>query len=217
MFVNVVRAAPIYGLSQGSRRDARRLFHLGCQYRGRTLASLQCVCGLIPQRQSWEARTGFARQGLGKRSWATNPKTARLAIGPRYEPGYAELAGSDRGNKADAPGRETHRHFSHRAMMYPGIFGRCSLYGGVLGLFVVPGFGAFANCGDAVMANERTFAERRPYERRLMGRGILRRRALALIVIGLAFTFMGGVNLDVFEVTVGCIAVAAGGAWRWCL
>jgi hypothetical protein len=36
-------------------------------------------------------------------------------------------------------------------------------------------------------------------------------------VIGLAFVFMAGVNLDVFDVTVGCIAVAAGGAWRWCL
>jgi hypothetical protein len=72
------------------------------------------------------------------------------------------------------------------------------------------------------MANERTFAEqqayeRRPYDRQLSGRGLLRRRALELIVIGLAFVFMAGLNLDVFDATVGCIAVAAGGAWHWCL
>jgi hypothetical protein len=72
------------------------------------------------------------------------------------------------------------------------------------------------------MANRRTFPERRSYvrqayERWLMGRGILRRRALWLIMIGLVFTFMAGVNLDVFDATVGCVAVAAGGAWFWCL
>jgi hypothetical protein len=67
------------------------------------------------------------------------------------------------------------------------------------------------------MANEQIFPEQRPYAQRLAGHGILRRRALALIVIGVAFTFMAGVNLDVFGATVGCIAVAAGGAWRWCL
>jgi hypothetical protein len=72
------------------------------------------------------------------------------------------------------------------------------------------------------MANERTFAEPRPYERRpfdwqLSGHGLLRRRALELIVIGLAFVFMAGLNLDAFDATVGCIAVAAGGAWHWCL
>jgi hypothetical protein len=77
--------------------------------------------------------------------------------------------------------------------------------------------GAFADPGNAMMANERIFAERRAYERRLTGRGILRRRALGLIVMGLAFIFMAGVNLDIFDATVGCIAVAAGGAWRWCL
>jgi Flp pilus assembly protein TadB len=72
------------------------------------------------------------------------------------------------------------------------------------------------------MANERTFAkqgvyERRPYDWQLSGSGLLRRRALELIVIGLAFVFMAGVNLDVFDATVGCMAVAAGGAWHWCL
>jgi hypothetical protein len=67
------------------------------------------------------------------------------------------------------------------------------------------------------MANGRTFPGHRAYGQPLAGHGILRRRALALIVIGLAFVFMAGVNLDVFDVTVGCIAVAAGGVWRWCL
>jgi hypothetical protein len=52
------------------------------------------------------------------------------------------------------------------------------------------------------MAKERTF------------HGVLRRRALALIVIGLAFIIMGGANLDLFDVTVGLTGVAAGGAWR---
>lgn len=67
------------------------------------------------------------------------------------------------------------------------------------------------------MANGRTFPEQRAYGQQLAGHGILRRRALALIVIGLAFIFMAGVNLDLFGATVGCTAVAAGGAWRWCL
>jgi hypothetical protein len=67
------------------------------------------------------------------------------------------------------------------------------------------------------MANGRTFTEQRTYGQRFAGHGILRRRALALIVIGLAFIFMAGVNLDAFDATVGCIAVAAGGAWYWCL
>jgi hypothetical protein len=67
------------------------------------------------------------------------------------------------------------------------------------------------------MVDERTFAEQWGYERQLIGRGFLRRRALGLIVIGLAFVFMAGANLDVFDATVGCIAVAAGGTWHWCL
>ncbi len=67
------------------------------------------------------------------------------------------------------------------------------------------------------MANEQIFPEQHSYAQRLAGHGILRRRALALIVIGLAFIFMAGVNLDALGATVGCIAVAAGGAWRWCL
>lgn len=67
------------------------------------------------------------------------------------------------------------------------------------------------------MVNERTFAEQWGSERQLIGRGFLRRRALGLIVIGLAFVFMAGANLDVFDATVGCIAVTAGGTWHWCL
>jgi hypothetical protein len=95
-----------------------------------------------------------------------------------------------------------------------------SICGGVHGLFVLPGFGAFASCGDAVMANEQTFAEQWAQwrnERQIIGRGFLRRRALGLIVIGLALVFMAGASLDVFDATVGCIAVAAGGVWHWCL
>jgi hypothetical protein len=92
-----------------------------------------------------------------------------------------------------------------------------SFCGGVLGFFVVPEFGAFANPREAVMVNERTFAEQWGYERQPIGRGFLRRRALGLITIGLAFVFMAGANLDVFDATVGCIAVAAGSTWRWCL
>jgi hypothetical protein len=77
-------------------------------------------------------------------------------------------------------------------------------------------------CGDAVMANERTFEVQRDHERRAygqpsIGRRLLRRRALELIAIGLAFVFMAGANLDVFDATVGCIAVAAGGTWHWLL
>ena len=67
------------------------------------------------------------------------------------------------------------------------------------------------------MANERTLAQQRACERRLADHGVLRRRALALIVIGLAFVAMGGANLDLFAVTVGVMGVAAGGTWRWCL
>jgi small neutral amino acid transporter SnatA (MarC family) len=67
------------------------------------------------------------------------------------------------------------------------------------------------------MANEPMFAARRAYERRVTEHGTLRRRALALIVIGLAFVVMGGANLDLFDLTVGVISVAAGGAWRLCL
>jgi hypothetical protein len=72
------------------------------------------------------------------------------------------------------------------------------------------------------MPNGRTIAEQLSYkqrarERQFMGPELLRRRASALVVIGLAFVFMGGLNLDLFEATVGCIAVASGGAWRWCL
>jgi hypothetical protein len=33
----------------------------------------------------------------------------------------------------------------------------------------------------------------------------------------LAFVALGGANLDLFDVTVGLISVAAGGAWLWCL
>jgi hypothetical protein len=54
-------------------------------------------------------------------------------------------------------------------------------------------------------------------ERRLTGHGTLRRRALALIVIGLGFVALAGANLDLFDATVGLISVAAGGAWRLCL
>jgi hypothetical protein len=46
---------------------------------------------------------------------------------------------------------------------------------------------------------------------------MLRHRALALIVIGLAFTVMAGANLDLFAATVVLISVAAGGVWRLCL
>jgi hypothetical protein len=67
------------------------------------------------------------------------------------------------------------------------------------------------------MANEPIFAARRAYEHRLAEDGTLRRRALALIVIGLAFVAIGSANLDLFAATVGVISVAAGGAWRWCL
>jgi hypothetical protein len=54
-------------------------------------------------------------------------------------------------------------------------------------------------------------------ERRLTEHRMLRHRALALIVIGLAFTVMAGANLDLFAATVGLISVAAGGVWRLCL
>lgn len=54
-------------------------------------------------------------------------------------------------------------------------------------------------------------------ERRFTGHGMLRRRALALIVIGLGFVAMAGMNLDLFAATVGVISVAAGGVWRLCL
>lgn len=64
------------------------------------------------------------------------------------------------------------------------------------------------------MANERIFPQQRAYEQRLAGQGVLRRRALALVVIGLAFVFMAGLNLDLFDMTVGCIAVASGFVWR---
>jgi small neutral amino acid transporter SnatA (MarC family) len=64
------------------------------------------------------------------------------------------------------------------------------------------------------MASEPMFAAQPAYERRLTKRGTLRRRALALIVVGLVFVAMGGANLDLFDVTVGVISVAAGGAWR---
>jgi hypothetical protein len=67
------------------------------------------------------------------------------------------------------------------------------------------------------MVNEPMFAARRAYERRLTEHGTLQRRALGLIVIGLAFVAMGSANLDLFDVTVGLIGVAAGGAWRLCL
>jgi hypothetical protein len=49
------------------------------------------------------------------------------------------------------------------------------------------------------MANERKFPEQWAYERRLMEDGTLRRRALALIVIGLAFIVIGGANLDLIR------------------
>ncbi len=65
-----------------------------------------------------------------------------------------------------------------------------------------------------MMANERIFLEYRAHEQRPAGHGMLRRRALVLIVAGLAFVAVGGANLDLFDVTVGCVAVAAGGAWR---
>ena len=67
------------------------------------------------------------------------------------------------------------------------------------------------------MANERTFAEQRSYERRLIEYGMLRRRALGLIVIGAGFIVMGVVNSDAFDMTVGLMGVAAGGIWRWYL
>jgi hypothetical protein len=98
-------------------------------------------------------------------------------------------------------------------------------------------FGAFAR--RFAMANEPTFVgkldseeawfplRRSPisrrsspgpgFERRLAEHGMLRRRALALIVIGLGFVAMAGVNLDLFDATVGLISVAAGGVWRLCL
>ncbi len=77
------------------------------------------------------------------------------------------------------------------------------------------GVGAFAEI--PAMANGQSFAQRWAYKRRLTGHGMLRRRALALIVIGLAFVALGGANLDLFDATVGLIGVAAGGAWRLCL
>jgi hypothetical protein len=73
--------------------------------------------------------------------------------------------------------------------------------------------------GDAAMANERTFAEL-AYERRrlrLTEHGTLRRRAVALVVMGALFLLTGVANRDPFAVTVGSIALAAGGVWRWCL
>jgi hypothetical protein len=63
------------------------------------------------------------------------------------------------------------------------------------------------------MTNEPAFAAR-AYERRLTAHETLRRRALALIVFGLAFIAMGGANLDLFDATFGLIGVVAGGAWR---
>jgi hypothetical protein len=67
------------------------------------------------------------------------------------------------------------------------------------------------------MANEPTFTARRTYERRLPNDGTLQRRAIALIVIGLAFVAAGGANLDLFDATVGVISVGAGGIWLWFL
>jgi hypothetical protein len=47
---------------------------------------------------------------------------------------------------------------------------------------------------------------------------MLRHRALALIVVGLAFVALGGANLDLFDATVGVISVVvAGGVWWRCL
>ncbi len=69
------------------------------------------------------------------------------------------------------------------------------------------------------MANERTFAEL-AYERRrlrLTEHGTLRRRAVALIVIGGVFLVMGVANRDPFSLTAGSIGLAAGGVWRWLL
>jgi hypothetical protein len=65
------------------------------------------------------------------------------------------------------------------------------------------------------MATERKFPEPWAYEQRLTEDGTLRRRALALIVIGLAFIVIGGANLDLFAATVGLMGVAAGGIWPW--
>ncbi len=67
------------------------------------------------------------------------------------------------------------------------------------------------------MANTRIFTAERAHERRPAGPGLLRRRALGLVAIGLAFVFLAGVNLDEFDATVGCIAAAAGGVWFWFL
>ncbi len=67
------------------------------------------------------------------------------------------------------------------------------------------------------MANEKTFAEQRAYERRLTEHRILRSRAVGLIVMGAGFIVMGVVNQDAFSMTVGLMGVTAGGAWRWCL
>jgi hypothetical protein len=102
------------------------------------------------------------------------------------------------------------------------FFGLCNLPGTVRLMavcwdFLWSGDSGRSRAGDSAMANERKFPEQWAYERRLMEDGTLRRRALALIVIGLAFIVMGGANLDLFAVTVGLIGVAAGGIWRWCL
>lgn len=79
---------------------------------------------------------------------------------------------------------------------------------------MVSGSGALA--GEAVMANGRIYAERWRF-RRVTARGLLLRRALVLIVMGLALVFLAGVNLDLFEATVGSIAAAAGAVWFWFL
>jgi hypothetical protein len=52
------------------------------------------------------------------------------------------------------------------------------------------------------------------FARPLMEHGVLRRRAVGLIVMGAGIIAMGFVAGDALAMTVGVIGVVAGGAWR---
>jgi hypothetical protein len=67
------------------------------------------------------------------------------------------------------------------------------------------------------MADEPVFAARRAYERRLTEDSTLRSRAAGLILVGCTCLLIAMATGDLFTVTVGLIALGAGGIWRWYL
>jgi hypothetical protein len=97
-------------------------------------------------------------------------------------------------------------------------FGLCNLLGSVRLAAVCweilwfPGFGAFA--GDSAMANVGKFPERRAYARPRRERGVLRRLAMALSVLGTCTIPIGIWADDVLVVAIGLISIVAGVVWR---